>query len=152
MNTTQFNAKIDELWAATKRGELPRAARFEAIERLTNEYIAATGKRPEPAQLDRLATLCLYEEVTDATPWKTKNTEYPIHSEEQRNQIEKNEARFEHADGNKFRKPVRRKRSDYENTVIDRRAMNAERKRKYRDFTKVQPVVRWDMNTGEIYE
>jgi hypothetical protein len=92
MTNEELNARINELWTATKRGELPRQARFAAIEQLTEEYIAATGRRPDPAMLDRLATLCLYEEVTDATPWKTRNTERPIHSERQRRTIEEHEA------------------------------------------------------------
>ncbi|MDF1510790.1 hypothetical protein PZE06_21890 [Robertmurraya sp. DFI.2.37] len=87
-----LNERIDELYAQTKAGNLPREHRFLAIEALTDEYVAATGKRPEREQLDRLATLCLYEEVTDDTPWKTRNTERPIHSERQRRTIEDNEA------------------------------------------------------------
>ena len=140
MTNEQFNARIDELWTQTKAGLLPREARFGAIEALTDEYIAQMGKRPEPAQLDRLATLCLYEEVTDATPWKTQNTEYPIHSARQQETIEKNEAFMEPPD--KSGKPMRRKRSDYENTVANRaKSTNAARRAKYREFTRVQPVI-----------
>lgn len=84
MNGTTFNTKIDELWTKTKTGELRnRQARFAAIERLTDDYISATGKRPEPAQLDRLATLCLYEEMTDTDRMKMRNNEFPIMSDEQ---------------------------------------------------------------------
>jgi len=125
MNFDQFNARINELWAQTKAGKLDRRSRFAAIKRLTDEYIAATGRRPDPAQLDRLATLCLYEEVTDATPWKTRNTEYPVHSERQREEIEKHEvgmAPLEYLanDGQKHEKPTRRKRSKAENAYMDR--------------------------------
>lgn len=83
MNNIPLNERIDELWAQTKAGNLPRAERFKAIESLTDEYIAATGKRPEPAQLDRLATLCLYEEITDPHPDKMTRDEFPIMSDTQ---------------------------------------------------------------------
>jgi hypothetical protein len=151
MNNIELSNKINELWTKTKAGELPRSERFEAIERLTEEYIEITGKRPDSQYLDRLATLCLHEELTDATPYKVRNTEYPIHSDRQREEIEKNEAMFVHVEAKKNERQTRRKRSDYENTVVDRKAMNAERKQKYREFTKVQPVVRWNIVTGEIY-
>jgi len=126
MNFEQFNARINELWTQTKAGKLPRAERFAAIERLTDEYIAATGRRPDPAQLDRLATLCLYEEVSDSTPWKTRNTEYPVHSDRQREEIERHEVgmaplEYVASDGRKHEKPTRRKRSKAENAYMDRK-------------------------------
>lgn len=150
MNNAQFNERVNELWAQTKAGNLPRPSRFGAIEALTEEYYAANGKMPDAGALDRLATLCLYEEVTDDTPWKTQNTEYPIHSEEQQKVIEKNEAMITPPDG--AGKPTRRKRSDYENTVANKvKSRNIERKKAYREFTKVQPVKHWNAQTGEIY-
>lgn len=140
MTNAEFNERIDELYAQTKAGNLPRDARFQAIEALTDEYVAATGKRPEREQLDRLASLCLYEELMDATPWKTKNTAYPIHSGRQREEIEKNELITGPPQGNG--KPTRRKRSNYENTVVNKaKSRNIERKKAYREFTKVQPVI-----------
>jgi len=78
-----INVKIDKLWAETKAGKIPREQRFNAIERLIDDYIEAHGKRPEPAQLDRLATLCLYEEVTDNDRMKMRNNEFPIASDRQ---------------------------------------------------------------------
>lgn len=83
MNTSEFNERIDELWTQTKADNLPREARFKAIEALTDEYVKVTGKRPEPAQLDRLATLCLYEEVTDSRTNKMQAEERPIMSDNQ---------------------------------------------------------------------
>ncbi len=152
MNNEQLNEQIDALWAQTKAGNLPREQRFEAIERLTEEYIVANGKRPDTEDLDRLASLCLYEELTDDTPWKTQNTEYPIHSEEQRIQIEKNEVGMKAlglVDSNRrqISEGKRRKRSDYENSKANKvRSRNLERKRKYRDFTKPQPVIIYKIN------
>ncbi|PAE09693.1 hypothetical protein CHI02_23875, partial [Niallia circulans] len=80
MNNEQLNAQIDALWAHTKAGNLPRGARFEAIERLTEEYVAANGKRPPAHILDRLATLCLYEEMTDKRKNKMQAEESPVMS------------------------------------------------------------------------
>lgn len=148
---TNFNVIIDKLWTKTKAGLLPREQRFAEIERVTNEYVEATGERPDPAQLDRLSSLCLYEELTDATPWKTQNTEYPIHSARQQEEIEKNEINM--APPTKDGKPTRRTRSNYENHVVNKaKARNEERRKRYREFTKVQPVKRWNMYTGEVYE
>lgn len=150
MTNSEFNEQINELWAQTKAGNLSRDARFKAIEALTEEYYAANGKMPDAGALDRLATLCLYEEVTDDTPWKTQNTEYPIHSERQQREIEENETRMSPPED--AGKPTRRRRSDYENTVANRvKSRNIERKKAYREFTKVQPIKHWNAQTGEIY-
>jgi hypothetical protein len=91
MNKALFNERINELWTQTKTGKLPRAERFVAIERLTDEYITANGRRPDPAQLDRLATLCLYEEVTDDNSYKMSHEDEPILSEVQRGRRYKRE-------------------------------------------------------------
>ncbi len=57
-------------------------------------------------------------------------------------------------DGKNHRKPVRRKRTNSENKFTDKyaRARNKERQRRYKEFTQVQPVKRWNMYTGEVYE
>lgn len=96
MTNAELNAKIDELWAQTKAGNLPRefngqSPRFAAIERLTDDYITATGKRPEPAQLDKLATLCLYEEVTDPNEHKMLHEPEPVLSDRQYDRRKKRE-------------------------------------------------------------
>lgn len=91
MNFEQFNARINELWAATKVGKLPRNERFAAIERLTDEYITTTGRRPDPAHLDRLATLCLYEEITDPHPDKMALEEDAVMSDRQYGRRKKSE-------------------------------------------------------------
>ena len=92
MTNEQLNARINELWTATKHGELPRQARFAAIEQLTDEYIEATGRRPDPAMLDRLATLCLYEEITDHHPDKMSREEDAVMSERQYDRRKKSES------------------------------------------------------------
>lgn len=91
MNNELFNDKINELWAQTKAGNLPRPARFEAVEALTEEYYAVNGKMPDAGALDRMATLCLYEEVTDPHPDKMARDEYPIMSATQEEERHKDE-------------------------------------------------------------
>lgn len=84
MTYDEFERVVDDLWRRTKNGELrDRQARFAEIERTINEYIARYGQRPNQRLLDRLATLCLYEEVTDKDRLKMRNNEYPIMSERQ---------------------------------------------------------------------
>jgi len=149
MTNEKLNERINELFAETKAGRLPRAERFKAVEQLTDEYIAANNERPDATYLDRLASLCLHEELTDDTPWKTRNTEYPIHSDRQQREIEENETP---GDMPVPGKPVRRKRSDYENTIANKaKTRNEQRRKTYREFTKAQPVTRWNIYTGEIY-
>lgn len=92
MNNDEFNAKINDLWAKTKAGKLPREQRFAAIERLIDDYIAANGKRPDSRQLDRLATLCLYEEMTDSHPDKMTREETPVMSGTQYKRRRKDES------------------------------------------------------------
>lgn len=152
MTAQEFAGKINDIWTKTKTGKLrDRQARFAVIERLVDEYIAKNGKRPEPEQLDRLATLCLYEEITDDTPWKVRNTERPILSDRQKEEIRRNEVTTKIP--NKHRKPTRRKRSTYENIVMDRaKSKNKKRRWQYREFTQVQPVKRWNMYSGDVYD
>jgi hypothetical protein len=167
MTTTELNAKIDELWAQTKAGNLPREERFKAIEMLTEDYFASTGMRPEPEQLDRLATLCLYEEVTDDTAWKSRQTEYPFLSDDQlarrkdgvhqrKNEAGQREVALEKAwsvatDGRDNRTPKRRERSDNENIQMDNnvRSRNRQRQKVYREFTAVQPVITYKLSELE---
>lgn len=79
-----FKRYVDELFARAKRGDLAdRAERMALIDELIESYIAATGQRPDSVQLDRLATLCLREELTDRHPDKMSREEFPIMSDEQ---------------------------------------------------------------------
>ncbi|KYC67186.1 hypothetical protein [Heyndrickxia coagulans] len=120
MTNEELNARINELWMATKRGKLPRQARFAAIEQLTEEYMAATGRRPDPAMLDRLATLCLYEEITDPHPDKMARDEYPIMSDTQEEERHDDEVSLKWAesvatDGRDYAKQTREYRRKLRN-------------------------------------
>jgi hypothetical protein len=138
MNIEQFNEAIDALWTRTKAGLLPREARFKAIEEMTDKYIEASGKLPDTAQLDRLATLCLYEEVTDDTPYRIANTEYPIMGDRMFEERSARNVPINARDKEHERKSAgnRRQRSQYENANIDRtvRSENRARRKKHNDF------------------
>jgi hypothetical protein len=53
---TEFKAHIDALWATSGLGV---GAKNNAIQRLTDAYMAHTGERPDVTQLDRLSTWLL---------------------------------------------------------------------------------------------
>ncbi|MFZ7945680.1 hypothetical protein [Neobacillus sp. 19] len=137
---------------------MPREVRLGKIEELTEGYRAATGEWPDSVALERLADLCLYEELTDTDRMKVRNNEYPIMSDEQLSRrqegkhVRKNDnpnievplaiAGSVGADGRCHAQPARRVRSDRESSIVDKEAKsrNKERKRKYVEFTRVQPV------------
>jgi hypothetical protein len=143
-----LHEEITKLQTATKRGELPREVRMVKIEELTEKYFAEYGEMPDAIALERLADLCLYEELTDPDIHKVAHNEYPFLSEHQFDRRESRESSVgdaidnSSADGRNHLKPTKRTRTDYENHFIDRRAKirNTERKRRYNEFTKVQPV------------
>jgi phage gp36-like protein len=177
MNNDNFNDLINDLWSQTKSAfsaakdsefacELAslayRPTRFKAIEALLDSYISAREERPDSTCLDRLATLCLYEEVTDPSRMKMRDNEFPIMSDEQQarrreglhsrsstvsGEVPLGAADSTGVDGKSYGIPTKRVRNKRENTFVDREAKsrNTERKRVYGEFTKVQPVI-----TGKI--
>lgn len=140
---------ITKLQAATRRGEFPRELRIEKIEQLTEDYYRLAGEMPDVVALERLSDLILHEELTDPSPDKLTNEEYPFMSEHQFDRRDRRESSVgeaidnSSADGRNHLKPTKRSRTDYENRTVDRKAKirNKERKKAYNDFTKVQPVV-----------
>jgi hypothetical protein len=144
----KLHEDITELQTATKRGEMPREVRLGKIEELTEGYFAKTGEWPDAVALERLADLCLYEELTDSNEHKISQTEYPFLSERQFDRRDNREIKSASdmdgnaADGQKHGVPTRRKRTDYENRFVDKKARirNKDRKHRYVEFTKVQPV------------
>jgi len=159
MTNEQLNERINGLFAETKAGRLPRAERFKAVEQLTDEYIAASGKRPDMRVLDRLSSLCLYEELTDSNPDKMTQNEYPIMSEEQyarrtegkhvrrrdkdgkilpnKTEIPLKASYDIGTDGHNYRTPKRRPLSTDEALIVDsKKSRNEERLRKYNEFIK----------------
>lgn len=148
MTNEELHEAITEMQAATKRGELPREVRLVKIEELTEAYFSATGEMPDGRALERLSDLCLYEELTDTDRMKVRNNEYPFLSETQMEERYKEEVSEKVAeeygvDRRNYKPPVRRVRTKKDEKFIDKNAKirNAERKRNYAEFTKVQPVI-----------
>lgn len=107
----------------------------------------AVGELPEPKQLERLADLLLYEELSNTHPDKMAREEYPIMSEHQLSRRHSGEVSMKVAeeygsDRRNYKPPVRRKRTRKETWKIDREAKsrNEERRNMYREFTRVQAV------------
>ena len=124
-----------------------RDVRAKEIKSLTNAYVGAVGQRPEPKQLERLADLLLYEELSDTHPDKMTLAEYPIMSDHQLSRRHSGEVSMKVAeeygsDNRCYKPPVRRKRTRKETWQIDREAKsrNEERRKVYREFTREQVV------------
>lgn len=150
---TQLHEAITKLQAATKRGEVPREARLVNIEELTEMYREATGEWPDSVALERLADLCLYEELTDNDRMKVRNNEYPFFSETQFEERRRSEASFklseeQGVDGRNYKPPGRRERTNREIKFLNKHAKirNKERKQRYHEFTRVQPVITYKIS------
>ncbi|WP_060210519.1 hypothetical protein [Sporosarcina koreensis] len=95
----QLNAYIDDLWAqekwekalgiagvgGSKRYEYAEQRR-KNVELITESFYATVGQMPSPAQLDRLASFLLFDELSDPHPDKMTREEYPIMSDSQRDE------------------------------------------------------------------
>jgi hypothetical protein len=101
------------------------------------------------ADLNRLADVLLHDKLFNPSLTKMQDEEYPILSERQFDRRDNMEFSTEGdrmnqnaSDRREHLKPTRRNRSDYENNYVDQRTKtrNAERKKQYKEFTKVQPV------------
>jgi hypothetical protein len=144
----ELHEAITQLQQATKRGEMPREVRLGRIEALAEEYFAKAGEMPDGVALERMADLILYEELSNTHPDKVTRTEYPFFSEHQFEERYKAEASFKWAeehgvDGRDHKPPVRRIRTKKDNKFLDKNAKirNKERKHRYTEFTKVQPII-----------
>ncbi|WP_255285959.1 hypothetical protein [Bacillus wiedmannii] len=112
------------------------------------------GERPEPKQLERLADLLLYEELSNTHPDKMAREEYPIMSDYQLSRRHSGEVSMKVAeeygvDRRCYKPPVRRKRTRKETWQIDKEAKsrNEERRKVYREFTRVQSVRAYSIET-----
>ena len=136
--------------------ESDRSVRIAEMDRLIERYFSERGEMPENAQIERLADLCLREELTDINPHQMSVIEYPFMSETQmarrqegvhKRKSQAGEVPLKAAhdfgmDGARYKPQTRRKRNTSENIAVDKAAKsrNAERNRIYREFTRVQPV------------
>ncbi|KXY25721.1 hypothetical protein [Bacillus sp. FSL K6-0067] len=147
----QFETYINTLITARRESDSGAISnsdvRAKEINSLIDAYVETVGGRPDEFQLERLTDLLLYEELNDPTPWKSRKLEYPFFSERQllrRRECESSDELYESysVDKRNQQKPVRRMRSKSEHKFIDKTACirNKERRRKYREFTKVQQI------------
>jgi hypothetical protein len=151
-----INDEADEKFANTLAN---RQLRIQIIDDLTENYREAAGDWPDARTLEHLTDAILCEELTDMHPDKISRTEYPFMSDWQIDARHENEysetlGEAHGSDGRKHSQPTRRVRTGREHFAVNKRtkSRNAERKRKYREFTRVQPIQRWNLYTGEIYE
>lgn len=146
----EFERAVTELISAKI---LDRAERMTTVQSLIDEYVMAVGERPDWRQLERLTNEILREELTDDHPDKMARNDYPIMSDRQRIRRRGNETTFDVAenigtDGRNHNLPKRRKLTTKESLFIDKIAKirNAERRRKYREFTKPGDVETYRLN------
>lgn len=125
-----------------------RQLRIQIIENLTDCYFAATDASPDAKQLERLADAILCEELTDQRRNKMQAVEYSFMSTWQLDARHEKEyaevlADGHGADGRNYNRPTRRVRTGREHHAVNKQAKsrNDARKAKYREFTKVQPVI-----------
>ncbi|MGH1326197.1 hypothetical protein [Bacillus pretiosus] len=148
---TQFETYVSTLITSHRESDSEaisnRDVRAKEIKSLTDAYVEAVGERPEPKQLERLADLLLYEELRDTHPDKMTLAEYPIMSDHQLSRRHSVEVSMKVAeeygvDRRNYKPPVRRKRTRKETWKIDREAKsrNEERRKVYREFTRVSEI------------
>ncbi|MDA1545843.1 hypothetical protein [Bacillus cereus group sp. TH253LC] len=148
---TQFETYVNALITSLRECNFNAISnidvRAKIIKSLTDAYVGTIGERPEPKQLERLADLLLYEELSNTHPDKMARKEYPIMSDHQLSRRHSGEVSMKVAeeygvDRRNYKPPVRRKRTRKETWQIDREAKsrNEERRKVYREFTRVQAV------------
>lgn len=80
----------------------------EIVERVCEEYVMKYGKKPDSYQLSLLANVILQEDLKNPSKYKSKEEEYPFHSDTQRKRRRKKEftAMDETLDHMKFKSKV----------------------------------------------
>jgi hypothetical protein len=144
VNGSIFNYKTN------KHGDIPLEDIFvvtaEERKRRVSEIITEDAR----ADMERMADLLLHDKLFNPSLTKMQDEEYPIMSDRQYERRQNAEfatgERMDQnaADGQEHMTPTRRNRSEYENRFVDKKARirNKERKKRYNEFTKVQPVFR----------
>lgn len=152
--------RIEVLRKATDDYALSHADHYEGERQLAEELCRDFPYRPLDAKLlEQAANLVLHEELTDKSQYKVREMEYPFLSDmqmarrtdgahERNTGVQKGEAPYSNTstiatDGRNYASPGRRKRSIHEDLLRDEQAMirNKERRRKYNEFTAIQPVI-----------
>ncbi|MGG0793161.1 hypothetical protein ABE137_03915 [Brevibacillus laterosporus] len=133
---------------------MERTTRISRIKEVVDHFVMTQGDRPPAAELEKYADAILHEELTDPNAHKGSHNEYPILSETQlaRRREGKHKRRGSGmggetslaivqdtgTDGRSYRKPSRRKRSPYENRLVDEtaRIRNKQRREQYEKYRK----------------
>lgn len=137
---TKLHDVINDLYAKVKTRPIQET--IEDVRLLTDTYVEETGERPDTLTLDRMASLILRYDLTDPTPWKTRNTEYPTESDRQIKDyysgLQGNIPETMASDKTVHELPTRRERTWYENTYVESRtkARNKERRKRYNAFKR----------------
>ena len=133
-----------------------RNQRMAWVEAITELFIRQTGQRPPGAQLDRLATLILREELKNRDTGKYKKDEYPFLSEQQMRRRQRKSVNIAASegiatDGQNHRTPTRRKLLVKEMLHIDEtaRIRNKERRKKYAEARKPGKVKSYKISRQE---
>lgn len=171
---TEFKAAVDGIIGQTKAGGLSSGGRALAVSALCEDYVAdrlrdneqreADGRRPisvkpDCRQLDRLADTMLHDSLSDSTSWKSRHEEYPFLSEYQLerrkygthggNGREVSGAIIDFIDTDRglHRPSDKSERLIKEQLKIDEATVsrNKERRRKYNDFIKEQPMITYNL-------
>jgi len=86
---------ITQLFTSAKTLNTSRAERLRASDDLIEAYFEHTETTPDGNALERLATLILRDELTDTNRMKSRNTEYPILSDDQLERREDGEVKVD---------------------------------------------------------
>lgn len=151
-----YKSAFSEAVSAIIAEKIPdRTERMRRITELTDEYVAATGERPDGTELERLTDAVLHEELTDQRRNKMTAPEYPFMSDWQLAVRQNREYGIHLADergtdGRNHKRPVRRKRTERENRSVDMftRSRNAERRRQYRKDTAPGELISYKLATS----
>lgn len=117
LHTEQAHAYCDLLWhlaSADKRVGFPSLAsdRCASVDILCEAHYAQLGRMPDSNVLERLASLILFDELTDTHPDKMSREEYPILSDSQReerlgDEVSEKWAQDMASDGRDYKLPTR---------------------------------------------
>lgn len=143
--------EANEIIEQTKKGELDREPRMARLTELCDDLALTAeeyrNKDAIYALIERLTNALLHEELTDPTPWKSQQSEYPVYSESMLGarswkDVPQDLASEYGTDKKNYAKPTRRKRNKSELAFADRNVKSRERARKasYRAFIKGEDV------------
>jgi hypothetical protein len=79
----QFEEYVSLLFHLAKKSDTEASERVDKVSDMTEAYFDHVEKHADAPQLGRLGYLIILDDLTDTDRMKTRNTEYPILSDEQ---------------------------------------------------------------------